>query len=128
MVGSIKDLLAGAQAGDVLVFTNSSHGSYVPDRSGDEPKYDEIICPYDIMQSVLTDDELRGLFADLPDGVSLTVISDSCFSGTVTRAAPFRSVTQRWTGSTTPGRTAALESPRAAWTTRGSTTKRCKTW
>jgi metacaspase-1 len=54
MVGGIKDLLAGAQAGDVLVFTNSSHGSYVPDRSGDEPKYDEIICPYDIMQSVLT--------------------------------------------------------------------------
>jgi hypothetical protein len=92
MVGGIKDLLAGAGSGDVLVFTNSSHGSYVPDRSGDEPKYDEIICPYDIMQSVLTDDELRELFADLPDGVNLTVISDSCFSGTVTRAAPFRPV------------------------------------
>ena len=92
MVDGIKDLLAGAQADDVLVFTNSSHGSYVPDRSGDEPKYDEIICPYDIMDNVLEDDELRELFADLPEGVSLTVVSDSCFSGTVTRAAPFRRV------------------------------------
>ena len=92
MIGGIKDLLAGAQAGDVLVVTNSSHGSYVADKSGDEPKYDEIICPYDIMENVLLDDELRELFAGLPDGVALTVISDSCFSGTVTRAAPFRPV------------------------------------
>jgi hypothetical protein len=92
MIGGIKDLLAGARSGDVLVFTNSSHGSYVADRDRDEPKYDEIICPYDIMDSVLTDDELRELFADLPDGVGLTVISDSCFSGTVTRALPFRPV------------------------------------
>ncbi len=92
MIDGIKELLAGATSGDVLVFTNSSHGSYVPDRSGDEPEYDEILCPYDIMDSVLTDDELREIFADLPDGVALTVISDSCFSGTVTRAAPFRTV------------------------------------
>ena len=92
MVDGIKDLLSGAQAGDVLVFTYSAHDSYEADTSGDEPKYDEIICPYVIMESVLEYDELRELFADMPDGVSLTVISDSCFSGTVTRAAPFRPV------------------------------------
>lgn len=92
MISGIKDLLSGAQSGDVLVFTNSSHGSYIADRDRDEPKYDEILCPYDIMDSVLTDDELRELFADLPDGVGLTVISDSCFSGTVTRAIPSRQV------------------------------------
>ena len=88
MVAGIKGLLAGAKAGDVLVFTNSSHGSYQVDTDDDEQdKRDELICPYDIADNVLLDDELRVLFADLPKGVSLTVISDSCFSGTVTRAA-----------------------------------------
>ena len=45
------------------------------------------MCPYDVGDEVLRDDELRELFSDLPKGVHLTVISDSCFSGTVTRAA-----------------------------------------
>jgi hypothetical protein len=83
----LQALLAGAKAGDVLVFTNSSHGTYVADTSGDEPKYDEALCPYDCADNLLVDDELRELFKNLPEGVHLTVISDSCFSGTVTRAA-----------------------------------------
>lgn len=82
----LKNLLAGAQAGDVLVFTNSSHGTYVTEKGGDEPNYDEAICPYDIDANLIVDDELRELFVNLPKGVRLTVISDSCFSGTVTRA------------------------------------------
>lgn len=87
MIAGIKGLLAGSKSGDVLVFTNSSHGSYIADKSGDEPNaFDEIICPYDIADNELTDDDLRELFADLRRGVRLTVISDSCFSGTVTRA------------------------------------------
>jgi hypothetical protein len=70
----------------VLVFTNSSHGTYVADTSGDEPTYDEAICPYDCEANLIVDDELRELFAaSLPKNVRLTVISDSCFSGTVTR-------------------------------------------
>jgi hypothetical protein len=88
MVAGIRDLLAGARSGDVLVFTNSSHGSYIADTSGDEPNtFDEVICPYDIDANDLADDELRELFSDLPQGVRLTVISDSCFSGTVTKAS-----------------------------------------
>jgi hypothetical protein len=83
----IKSLLAGAQSGDVLVFTNSSHGTYLADTTGDEPSYDEAICPYDVADNLLVDDELREMFADLRTGVRLTVISDSCYSGTVTRAA-----------------------------------------
>jgi hypothetical protein len=83
----IKTLLAGAQSGDVLVFSNSSHGTYIPDTSGDEPTYDEALCPYDTADNLIVDDELRELFAGLPKGVRLTIISDSCFSGTVTRAA-----------------------------------------
>jgi hypothetical protein len=86
MIAGIKDLLAGAKSGDVLVFTNSSHGTYIADTSGDEPSYDEALCPYDVADEVIMDDELRELFADLPQGVRLTIISDSCHSGTVTRA------------------------------------------
>jgi metacaspase-1 len=84
---ALKKLLAGAKAGDHLVFTNSSHGSYIADKNGDEEKYDEIVCPYDIDDNEIVDDDFRQLFANLPKGVSLTVILDNCFSGTATRAA-----------------------------------------
>ena len=36
-------------------------------------------------KNLIVDDELRAAFADLPAGVRLTVVSDSCFSGSVTR-------------------------------------------
>jgi hypothetical protein len=88
VMAALGDLLAGATDGDVLVFTNSSHGSYMPDESGDEPDtYDETLCPHDIEDSMILDDELRTAFADLPAGVRLTVISDSCHSGSTTRVA-----------------------------------------
>lgn len=83
----IKNLLAGARAGDVLIFTNSSHGTYIADTDGDEEQYDEALCPVDVADNLIVDDELRQLFVNIPEGVRLTVISDSCHSGTVTRAA-----------------------------------------
>jgi hypothetical protein len=85
---AIKGLLRGARAGDVLVFTNASHGTYAADADGDEPGYDEALCPWDAKDHLLLDDELRELFADIPAGVRLTVLLDSCFSGTATRAWP----------------------------------------
>ena len=88
MLRGIEELLAGASSGDVLVFTNSTHGTYLADTDRDEPTYDEAICPYDTEEHPLVDDELRTLFADLPRGVRLTVLADSCHSGTVTRALP----------------------------------------
>ena len=87
VLDGLKNLLAGAQAGDVLVFTNSSHGSYVAETGGDEPTYDEIMCPYDIADNAVVDDELRELFSALPRDVHAVAIMDNCFSGTVTRAA-----------------------------------------
>jgi hypothetical protein len=87
MVAGLKHLLAGAKPGDVLVFTNSSHGSYEVDRSGDEA-YDEAICPFDCdTKGLLLDDELRRLFSGLAVSASLTVIADCCHSGSLTRAA-----------------------------------------
>lgn len=85
MLAALQNLLTGAEPGDVLVFTNSSHGSYIADTDTDEPTYDEILCPYDIMDSVIADDELRELFTGIPEGVHFTAILDNCFSGTATR-------------------------------------------
>lgn len=85
ILSELDRLIAGAKNGDVLVFTNSSHGTYVADAGGDETRYDEALCPYDMKQNLIVDDELRDRFAKLPAGVRLTVISDSCFSGSVTR-------------------------------------------
>ena len=82
---ALKNLMAGASAGDVLVFTNSSHGSYNVSTDSDE-KYDELICPYDIDTNQIVDDELRELFRNTPAGVKMNVILDNCFSGTGTRA------------------------------------------
>ena len=87
IIAGLEDLLVGAKAGDVLVFTNASHGTYLADTDEDEPKFDEAICPYDTDSNLLVDDELRELFLNIPDGVRLTVISDSCHSGSVTRVA-----------------------------------------
>lgn len=85
IVAGIQDLLNGAKAGDILVFTNASHGTYLADTDGDEPKYDEAICPHDTDSNLLVDDDLRKLFKNIPKDVRLTVISDSCHSGSVTR-------------------------------------------
>jgi hypothetical protein len=55
LVAGLRDLLTGAQSGDMLVFTNSSHGTYIADISCDEEKYDEAICPYDCAENLLVD-------------------------------------------------------------------------
>lgn len=83
----LDSLLAGAKKGDVLVFTVSAHGTYVVDSSGDE-NYDEAICPWDMKTDLILDDELRELFQALPTGCRVTVVSDSCFSGTLLLAIP----------------------------------------
>ncbi len=88
ILDGLKTMLAGARRGDVCVFTNSSHGTYVADGDGDESRYDEAMCPWDTKDNLIVDDDLRELFGGLKTGVRLTVISDSCHSGTVTRAVP----------------------------------------
>jgi metacaspase-1 len=86
IIAGLKALLAGAKSGDVLVFQNSSHGTYVVDQGSDESdRYDEAICPYDFRSNLILDDELRKIFSVLPARVRLTVLLDSCHSGTGTR-------------------------------------------
>lgn len=83
-----------ARPGDVVVFYFSGHGSQVLDVDGDEPDgLDETLCPTDVMRNDgsrdIKDDELSGWLAALPTQ-DVTVILDSCHSGTATRSlAPF---------------------------------------
>ena len=84
ILNALDQLITGATAGDQIVFTYSGHGTSVADTSGDEvDSYDEALYVYD---GVLLDDQLRDLLQKLQPDVHMVVISDSCFSGTVTRA------------------------------------------
>jgi hypothetical protein len=85
IVSGLKTLLSGAQADDVLVYSFSGHGTYLAAKSQNQLDYDQAQCPYDWEENLLVDNELRELFFNLPRGVRLTVISDSCHSGSVTR-------------------------------------------
>jgi len=83
-------LTTGSQAGDVLIFHYSGHGSQVADNGNDElDGSDEIIIPYDHdWNNPLRDDDLKAAFDRIGPGVSLTVMMDCCHSGTGTRPVP----------------------------------------
>ena len=90
----LRDMVNAARAGTVkyIVFSLASHGTYVPDFSGDEPdNKDEAFCTYDLapdgrggwdLSTLLVDDELCDLFLTLPADVLLEVYLDTCHSGT----------------------------------------------
>jgi hypothetical protein len=90
IVSALNTTIGQAKSGDVVVFTYSGHGSWQPDRDGDEPDgRDEGWCPYDLSSAgLLTDDEMYELFGSLAKGARLVMLSDSCHSGTVARMAP----------------------------------------
>ncbi len=75
-----------SKRGDRLVFTFSGHGTWVPDRDGDEADgRDEALVCYDFREGgLLLDDSLHTVL-DTPAGVRTVVLSDSCHSGTLSR-------------------------------------------
>jgi metacaspase-1 len=86
-------LLEDAESGDRLVFHFSGHGSYVPDDDGEESDgYDEITCLYDMdfydSATFFRDDEWNQAIEQVPSGVQLIMIFDTCHSGTGTRMLP----------------------------------------
>ena len=91
--GTRKAVLAGIRGaatklgkGDLFFMSYSGHGGQVVDVSGDEAdKQDETWCLYD---GQLIDDELYFELGKFAAGVRILVLSDSCHSGTVTRARP----------------------------------------
>lgn len=69
---------------DIFFLSYSGHGGQVDDTNGDEPdQKDETWVLYD---GELVDDELHELYIQFKPGTRIVVLSDSCHSGTVTRA------------------------------------------
>lgn len=71
--------------GDFFLLTYAGHGGQLPDASSDEEDLaDETWCLHDAQ---LIDDELKYAWAAFAPGVRVLVVSDSCHSGTMLRAA-----------------------------------------
>jgi hypothetical protein len=96
LTAAVKDAKAGKIG--YLLFSFSSHGTQMADKSGDEPDgMDEAFVPYDIAQKgnawdparIISDDEFHDLFQQLPDNVLLEVYLDTCHSGSGLRGAEF---------------------------------------
>lgn len=86
IMAALEDLVVSAVEGDVVVFTYSGHGTQYLDVGGDEGDvYDEALYVYD---GRILDDELRVIINKIDPRATLLVISDSCFSGSVTRLIP----------------------------------------
>jgi metacaspase-1 len=72
------------RSGDFFCLSYSGHGGQAPDLNGDEPDgKDETWCLYD---GELIDDELYSSWGAFKAGVRILLLSDSCHSGSVSRA------------------------------------------
>ena len=83
-LAAVRGAAKTLKKGDFFFLTFSGHGGQVRDANGDEPdRKDETWCLYD---GQLVDDELYVELGRFAAGVRILVLSDSCHSGTVTRA------------------------------------------
>jgi metacaspase-1 len=77
----------GGDADAVRVFHFSGHGTQQADQNGDEADgRDECLVPYDYQSAgFMTDDALKLLYDRFPRTGNLTLVMDSCHSGSVNR-------------------------------------------
>ena len=84
VIDAIKQAAEKLSDGDIFLLTYSGHGGQVADVNGDEQDLnDETWCLYD---GQLIDDELHNCWSLFQRGVRVFVLSDSCHSGSVSRA------------------------------------------
>ncbi|KAK6271337.1 PREDICTED: metacaspase-9 [Theobroma cacao] len=77
---SLNEMMNKAEAGDVLFFHYSGHGTRIPSlKPGHHFRQDEAIVPCDF--NLITDVDFRQLVNRLPRGATFTILSDSCHSG-----------------------------------------------
>ncbi|OMP08878.1 Peptidase C14, caspase catalytic [Corchorus olitorius] len=75
---ALEIMVQKAEAGDVLFFHYSGHGTILPPL---EPGQDEVVALIPSDYNLITDIDLRDLVNKLPKGASFTIISDSSHSG-----------------------------------------------
>ena len=84
LLSNMRSAAKALKAGDLFFMSYSGHGGQVPDTNSDEPdRKDETWCLFD---GQLIDDELYFELSRFATGVRVLVLSDSCHSGSVTRA------------------------------------------
>ena len=84
LLAQMRKAAKALKAGDLFFLSYSGHGGQVPDTNRDEPdRKDETWCLFD---GQLIDDELYFELSRFAAGVRVLVLSDSCHSGSVTRA------------------------------------------
>ena len=80
------------KSGDIFLLSYSGHGGQAPDLNGDEPDgKDETWCLYD---GQLIDDELYSSWSAFAAGVRVLLLSDSCHSGSVSKAIHYAARTR----------------------------------
>lgn len=97
IINAVQALAKKAGPNDAVVIYYSGHGAQAPDLNGDEEDgWDEAIVPAEVVPNLITtetelnrlitDDEIAGLLRGFTTR-NVTVIFDSCHSGTAVRAA-----------------------------------------
>ena len=85
IISGLESLIDGASAGDRVLFHYSGHGSTMVSASGEIV---DTICPVDFdftLPHAVTALDFARIFSVVPDGVIFNWLSDSCYSGDLTR-------------------------------------------
>jgi metacaspase-1 len=82
--GMISKAAKDLKSGDIYMLCYSGHGGQLPDLNNEESdERDETWCLFD---GQLVDDEINSMFTEFSEGVRILIFSDSCHSGTVSKA------------------------------------------
>lgn len=95
ILSAMLNAVTSAGDGDVVAIQFAGHGTFVEDVDGDERDeygaFDEALCPVDFRAgSLILDDDLAPIWDLIPENVAVTLLFDSCHSGTASRGLPAR--------------------------------------
>ncbi len=82
IMSGLKKMIASAKPGDTILFYYSGHGTQIGE--------DEFVVPLDAVtggfnkQNLISSDDLHKALINVPQGVKLLMVADSCFSGNIT--------------------------------------------
>lgn len=88
ILAGLRWLIAQGKEGVELVYYHSGHGTQVFDESGDEAdELDEVLVSHDHdWNNPLSDDDVAAVFKQLPQGAFLSMVCDTCHSGSMTKS------------------------------------------
>lgn len=88
ILSELKRMIANSQPGDTLLIYNSSHGTQIPSALGTSEQdfivaLDAVTGGFD-QSKLISSKELHDALIQVPQGVKLLMVADSCFSGNIT--------------------------------------------